>query len=171
MQAARRLGAISLASAREHKGVNRSERNPSATNGSARKRAVASGSQSERSEASAYLTLSDAARLAPGRPTSSATWRWCRKGLKARDGSTVHLKHVRIGRQVYTTAPWLHAFFEAVAAADQKHFEGRNALAAHDVWDGAAGQPQPPVPSKVAPNAAVPDRHHDLDAALREEGL
>lgn len=118
-----------------------------------------------------YLTLSQAARLAPGRPSSSATWRWCRKGLKARDGSSVFLKHVRVGRTVYTTAAWLHAFFEAVATADQNHFSGRDALAAQVAKDAAVGLPARPGARVGATRDAIPDKQDDLDAALREEGL
>lgn len=136
-----------------------------------RSRAAASKLECIDASASAYLTLADAARLAPGRPTPSATWRWCRQGLKARDGSTVHLKHVRVGRQVYTTAPWLHAFFEAVATADQKHFEARESLAAQAAKDAAAGPPARPVQRGDAPSASAPDRQDELDAALRKEGL
>lgn len=122
-------------------------------------------------EAHSYLTLSQAARLAPGRPSSSATWRWCRKGLKARDGSSVYLKHVRVGRTVYTTASWLHAFFEAVATADQKHFEARESLAAQAVRDVVAERPAHPVPRADALDVTTPDCHDELVAALREEGL
>lgn len=118
-----------------------------------------------------YLTLSEAARLAPGRPSASATWRWCRKGLRARDGSSVHLKHVRVGRMVYTTAQWLHEFFEAVAVADQKHFEGRN------VNEGGTVSPAPTFHQPRSADHALATRGsktpqtEDLEAALREEGL
>lgn len=136
-----------------------------------RSRAAASRSKRDDAVASDYLSLSQAARLAPGRPSSSATWRWCRKGLKARDGSSVFLKHVRVGRTVYTTAPWLHAFFEAVATADQKHFEARESLAAQAAKDAAAGPPARPVKHGDAPCASAPDRQDELAAALRKEGL
>lgn len=118
-----------------------------------------------------YLTLSQAARLAPGRPSASATWRWCRKGLKARDGSSVFLKHVRVGRTVYTSAQWLQDFFEAVAAADQRHFAGRAAIAEQAGQDAAAGPLARPVQRADAPFASAPVRQDDLDAALQEEGL
>lgn len=155
----------------EHMGVNRSERHLGAKSGGARKQEVESGSHPGRPDGPAYLSLSQAARLAPGRPSSSATWRWCRKGLKARDGSSVYLKHVRVGRTVYTTASWLHQFFEAVAAADQKHFETRESLAAQAVRDVVAGPPARPAPFVDATGDTIPDRQDDLDAALREAGL
>lgn len=138
---------------------------------SSRQGAAASRAVRGDAESPSYLTLSQAARLAPGRPSSSATWRWCRKGLKARDGSSVFLKHVRVGRTVYTTAAWLHEFFEAVATADRNHFSTRNALAAEAVntlVDAPHGGPHPRGGSAVP---ASPAGHSELDAALRAEGL
>lgn len=118
-----------------------------------------------------YVTLSQAAHLAPGRPSACAPWRWARHGLKARDGTVVRLRHVRAGRQVLTTADWLREFFEAVAAADQKHFEARESLAARAATDAAAGPPARPAAHADATGASTPDRKDELDAALREEGL
>ena len=68
-----------------------------------------------------YLTLSDAARIVPGRPCSKTLWRWARRGLTARTGRKVHLRHVRIGGRVYTTAEWLETFYEQLAEADLEH--------------------------------------------------
>jgi len=169
LQAARRLGAISFVTDCEHTGVNGSQRNRRIAGEATGK--VADFGNAQPSAAPSYLSLSQAARLAPGRPSASATWRWCRKGLRARDGSSVHLKHVRVGRTVYTTAEWLHEFFEAVAIADQKHFEARESLAAQAAKDAAAGPPARPVACVDAPCASAPDRKNELDVALREEGL
>ncbi len=118
-----------------------------------------------------YVTMAEAADLAPGHPTSGTTWRWCRKGLTARDGSIIHLKHVRVGRQVYTTPQWLHEFFEAVATADQQHFLVRESLAAQAVKSAVAEPPARPVAPVDVTVASTPDRQDELDAALREEGL
>ena len=74
-----------------------------------------------------YISLSEAARLAPGKPHVSSLWRWCRRGVKARGGDRVHLEHVRAGGRVYTTAESLTRFFEAVAAADAEHFNSQTA--------------------------------------------
>lgn len=90
--------------------------------------------------------------------------------MKARDGSSVFLKHVRVGRTVYTTAPWLDQFFEAVAAADQRHFAGRAAIAAQVTKDAANGPPDRPAQSALSPNAVPPTREV-LDHELRQEGL
>lgn len=169
MQAARRLGAISFATDCEHTGVNGSQRNRGIAGEATGK--VADLGNAQPSAAPSYLSLSQAARLAPGRPSASATWRWCRRGLKGRDGSAVFLKHVRVGRTVYTTAPWLHQFFEAVAAADQKHFQARESLAVQAAKGAVAAPRTRPVARDNAAAASLPARQDELDAALRKEGL
>lgn len=68
------------------------------------------------------ITLSQASRHAPGRPNTSTMWRWCRRGVLARDGSRVYLKHQRFGSRVFTTLAWLNEFGEALAAADASYF-------------------------------------------------
>ncbi|NOG54187.1 MAG: DUF1580 domain-containing protein [Planctomycetes bacterium] len=65
-----------------------------------------------------YLTLGEASRLLPGRPTPTSLWRWSRKGL-----SGVKLRTIRISRKIYTTQDWLNEFFEAVDRADRKRWE------------------------------------------------
>lgn len=70
-----------------------------------------------------YITLTEAAKIAPGRPSTNCIWRWCRRGVKARGGERVRLQHVRIGGMIYTTARWLEAFGRALADADAKYFD------------------------------------------------
>lgn len=70
-----------------------------------------------------HITLSQAAKLAPGRPSPNCVWRWCREGVKAASGQRVRLKHVRFGSRIYTTRQWLSAFGLALAEADAAHFE------------------------------------------------
>lgn len=70
-----------------------------------------------------YITLTEAAKIAPGRPSTNCIWRWCRRGVKARGGERVRLQHVRIGGMIYTTARWLKAFGRALAEADAKYFD------------------------------------------------
>lgn len=65
-----------------------------------------------------FLSMSEASRLTPRRPSIGTIWRWCRRGVRARDGQYVRLHHVRVGGRVYTTEAWLEQFFEQVAAAD-----------------------------------------------------
>ncbi|MFA9476958.1 DUF1580 domain-containing protein [Phycisphaerales bacterium AB-hyl4] len=69
-----------------------------------------------------YITLAEAAKLAPGRPSANAVWRWARKGVKSRCGHRVHLQHVRAGGRVLTTAEWVEQFARDLAEADAEHF-------------------------------------------------
>lgn len=98
-----------------------------------------------------YLTLTEAAKLAPGRPHPSAVWRWARKGLAVRGSDRrVHLAHVRAGGRIFIKPEDLDSFFRAVAEADAAHFE----------------QPQP-VP--VLPRSrSAKQRAKDIEAANRE---
>lgn len=70
-----------------------------------------------------YITLVEAARISPGRPSSNAVWRWCRKGLRSRGGRRIRLQHVRMGGRIFTTEAWVHEFGQRLAEADSKHFE------------------------------------------------
>ncbi len=69
------------------------------------------------------LTCAQAARQFPGSPAPSTVWRWARKGVKARNGERVRLRHVRIGGQLFIPVEALAEFAEAVADADRQHFE------------------------------------------------
>ncbi|MEI7837955.1 MAG: DUF1580 domain-containing protein [Planctomycetota bacterium] len=69
-----------------------------------------------------YITLTQAAKRAPGRPSINCIWRWCRKGVLARDGQRVRLEHVRIGGKLYTTEAWLIQFGRSLAEADADYF-------------------------------------------------
>ena len=70
-----------------------------------------------------YITLTQAAKLAPGRPSINCIWRWCRKGVLARSGQRIRLQHVRIGGKLYTTADWLAQFGQSLAEADANYFK------------------------------------------------
>ena len=83
----------------------------------------------------------------------------------------MRLRHIRAGRQVLTKAEWLREMFEAVAAADRRHFEARESLAAQAAKDAAAGPPARPTPHIDNRCASTLDRQDELDIALREEGL
>ena len=119
-----------------------------------------------------YLTLTQAAKVAPGRPSTNCLWRWCRRGVLARDGTRVRLEHVRLGGRVYTTPGWLAQFGRHLATADRAYFDGRIA---------AAGQLPPRDPRYGPPKrpgrvrqSSPPPRRVDLDAIHRElesEGL
>jgi len=70
-----------------------------------------------------YITLTEAAKIAPGRPSTNCLWRWCRKGVLSRGGRRVHLKHVRIGGKLFTARKWVEAFGLELAAADTEYFD------------------------------------------------
>lgn len=76
----------------------------------------------ETKDNSHHITLSQAAKLTPGRPSVCAVWRWARRGIKSRTGDRIRLEHVRVGGRIYTTPDSLTAFFKAVSAADAAHF-------------------------------------------------
>jgi hypothetical protein len=59
-----------------------------------------------------------AARTVPTQPSPAAIWRWCRKGVVARDGQRIYLEHRRYGRRLFTTRSALDDFAKAVADAD-----------------------------------------------------
>jgi len=70
-----------------------------------------------------HLTLTEATKVAPGRPSTNCLWRWCRRGVLARSGERVHLQHSRVGGKLYTTAAWLREFGERLARADATYFD------------------------------------------------
>jgi len=71
-----------------------------------------------------YLTLSAAAKIAPGRPHPATIWRWCRRGTKVRGTNRrIHLRHVRAGGKVFTKREWLEAFMAELATADLQKFK------------------------------------------------
>ena len=72
------------------------------------------------------LTITEAARLVPGRPSPSAIWRWCRKGVRARNGQRIHLEHQRFGGRLFTSEVALQRFADKLAVADSEHFEQSN---------------------------------------------
>ena len=60
-----------------------------------------------------YLSISEAARKSPGKPSPSAVWRWARTGIKARNGTRVRLSHVRAGGRVLIPETALDEYFDA----------------------------------------------------------
>ena len=111
-----------------------------------------------------YITLAKAAQLAPGRPSSNCVWRWCRRGVLARSGERVHLRHVRVGGKIFTKSAWVDDFGERLARADAEYF----------------GDPETSMPEGASPdqdgakNARSRDRASRLaqvERELAEEGL
>ncbi len=78
-----------------------------------------------------HVTLAAAAKQCPGRPSSNAVWRWCRKGVRSRNGQIVRLEHIRVGGRIFTTPEALQRFFQAVAQADAGYFESASAPICH----------------------------------------
>lgn len=74
------------------------------------------------------LTISEAANECPRRTSATSIWRWARKGLKARTGERVHLRHVRVGGMVMIPRDALGEFFQSLADADAEHFDRRPTL-------------------------------------------
>lgn len=73
------------------------------------------------------LNLKDAADLVPSRPHFSALWRWCRRGVLARNGRRVYLEHRRYGSRLFTTAEALDRFGAELAEADTHAADGTRA--------------------------------------------
>ena len=69
-----------------------------------------------------FISLAEAAKRSPGRPSANAVWRWCRKGVKARSGERVGLDHVRAGGKIFTSIISLEKFFSELARADRDYF-------------------------------------------------
>lgn len=111
-----------------------------------------------------HLTLAQAAKLAPGRPSANCVWRWCREGVKAKSGERVRLKHTRFGGRIYTNREWLEAFGLALAEADAKHFERE---------DEASGRPmrQTRRTSRGVRAHEFQRRHEEAERELEEQGL
>lgn len=69
------------------------------------------------------MTLSQAARIAPGGVSPNCVWRWCRRGVLARSGERVRLEHIRAGGKLFTTPRWIDEFGKRLAEADAAYFE------------------------------------------------
>lgn len=107
------------------------------------------------------ISLSQAARLSPGRPSANCIWRWCRRGVLSRTGERVHLQHVRLGGKLLTRRAWVEDFGARLAAADAGYF-------AHASGPGA---PAPRRPSRRRPAAGGHDDDSLVQAELEAEGL
>lgn len=70
-----------------------------------------------------HISLTEAAKIAPGRPSTNCIWRWCRRGVLSRGSERVRLQHLRIGGKIFTTARWLEEFGRALAEADARYFD------------------------------------------------
>jgi len=73
--------------------------------------------------ANALITLTEATKITPGRPSTNCLWRWCRRGVLSRGGERVRLEHRRIGGKIFTAPDWLDEFGLKLAEADTRHFD------------------------------------------------
>jgi hypothetical protein len=117
-----------------------------------------------------HLTLTQAAKLAPGRPTPNCIWRWCREGVKAASGERVRLKHMRFGSRIFTTRRWLNEFGRALAEADAAYFDRTQQLAARQRARPLASKRRKRECRSVGTSGAQ-RRHDQAVQELEEAGL
>jgi len=77
------------------------------------------------SEDNDYLSLTEAAKIVPGRPHTSSLWRACRKGVLGRNGERIYLEHVRFGGRIYTTKDALETYARRLTEADAEYFASK----------------------------------------------
>ncbi|MCW5755599.1 MAG: DUF1580 domain-containing protein [Phycisphaeraceae bacterium] len=130
---------------------------------------MANGANPGAPAAEEHITLSQAAKLAPGRPSSNCVWRWCREGVKAASGTRVRLKHVRFGSRIYTTRQWLNDFGLALAEADAAHFDRDEQSPAPEPSRRTSKRSRRASRSSGADEARR--RHLDAERELEEAGL
>lgn len=130
---------------------------------------MANGANPGAPAAEEHITLSQAAKLAPGRPSSNCVWRWCREGVKAASGTRVRLKHVRFGSRIYTTRQWLNDFGLALAEADAAHFDRDEQSPAPEPSRRASKRSHRASCSSGADEARR--RHLEAERELEEAGL
>lgn len=99
-----------------------------------------------------YLSLAEVAKTLPGRPSTTAVWRWCRYGLKAKNGERVYLKHITVGRNLSVRKEDLDEFFREKRDHDLEYFRQR----------GESNRPAQGIPART-----VSDRNKAADAASR----
>jgi hypothetical protein len=124
-----------------------------------------------RSHLDERITLSQAARAAPGRPSPNCVWRWCRRGVVARTGQRVRLRHVRIGGKLFTTVKWLDEFGQRLAEADEAYFAlPEKEEEAEPRTPRTTARPR--TRSRRRETAGMDDRRRDrIRSALQAEGL
>jgi len=109
--------------------------------------------------ANALITLTEAAKVTPGRPSTNCLWRWCRRGVLSRGGERVRLEHRRIGGKIFTAPAWLEEFGRKLAEADTRHFDQCEEAAA----DAAARDPR--IPHRRRRSQPPRPGHEDLHVA------
>jgi hypothetical protein len=72
-----------------------------------------------------WITPAQAVKLLPKRLDENTIRRWMRYGVRSRSGRQVYLRHVRMGRSLFTTATDLREFAERLARSDSVKFRKR----------------------------------------------
>jgi len=102
---------------------------------------------------SEYQKLSVIAKQLPGRPSTSSLWRWCRDGLKARNGEIVRVSHIRVGSRVMTRMEDCDRFFKEIERLDVEHFAAKQRRA------------EAPTMPDTTPTRTESQRDRDIAAA------
>ena len=111
------------------------------------------------------ISLTEVAKIAPGRPSANCVWRWCRRGVLARSGERIRLEHIRIGGKIFTTRLWLDDFGRRLAAEDAKYFSFSEASAA------AARASHPPMPPARRTHRKLFEERRRAEIAAAEREL
>jgi len=104
------------------------------------------------------ITLTDATKIAPGRPSTNCLWRWCRRGVISRGGHRIRLQHHRVGGKIFTSLAWLEEFGRQLAEADTRYFDLCEAAAA----EAARAE------SRVPRRRSRPQREQTIDSDARD---
>ena len=113
-------------------------------------------------ESDGHLTLSQAAKIAPGRPSTNCLWRWCRRGVLSRAGQRVYLRHIRVGGKVFTGKEWVDDFGQTLAEADAAYFRRAE--------DDANSPPPKSTPRKRRRERFEQHRRNTIRTAHKELG-
>ena len=65
-----------------------------------------------------FLTCAQAAQQFPAKRTRESIWRYARKGVKCRDGSTICLGHIVVGREIFIPEDAIEPFIKALTDAN-----------------------------------------------------
>ena len=115
-----------------------------------------------------YLSLSEVAAIAPGRPHTATVWRWCRRGIRARSGVRVRLEHLRVGGRVFVEKKALDRFFASLTDSPESRGPLRHVRGIESSRRGCR------IERKRLRHSSSSDRLASIDTAEREcegEGL
>jgi len=115
------------------------------------------------------ITLTEAAKITPGRPSTNCLWRWCRRGVLSRGGERIRLEHRRIGGKIFTARDWLDEFGRKLAEADTQHFDlceaAASAAAARETERARSRRPNRPPKQPRNESREIAEAERELDEA------